>query len=261
MSALPSRPVLPASGVTFDVVCPEPAGGRPHEVTITPDWRLLHPHDLDAERVGVALGGQCLCVALADHALPAVRGYLAHRLRLDVAQVAHAVDRSWQIGARVRRCCDEPGFPTVRDAAAHLRRPRHWALRFGASTALVTAVAQRILDALAAADPTVGLDQAIDQRCPASDVSEFLVEPYGLSMLWDAGVHPCLLPELVGSDGPLSVKDVLARAYALVENAPYMSGARITGTWPQWGIASAGHTIEQTAELLDPAHGELPPLR
>lgn len=259
---LPNRPTLPPQGVTFDVTCPTSARGRPHEVTITPDWRLLQPHDLDAERVGVALGGSCICVDLADHALPAVRGYVAHRLRLDVAQVAHARDGSWQVGVRVRRCCDEPGFPTVRDAAGHLRRPRHWALRFGATPALVTAIAQQLLDALAHHDATITRDQSGDQRCPDADTTGLLVEPYGLSMLWDAGVHPCLLPDLAAGLGgpPQPTKAIIAAAYARVENAAPMSGARITGTWPQWGISSAGHTIEQTAELLAPAHGELPPL-
>ena len=36
-----------------------------HRVTIHPDWSVTTPHDLDAERVGMALGGYCSCVELS----------------------------------------------------------------------------------------------------------------------------------------------------------------------------------------------------
>ena len=49
------RPALPAAGLTFEVDCRTSPGdaGRPHLVTVTADWQLLTPHNLDAERVAV----------------------------------------------------------------------------------------------------------------------------------------------------------------------------------------------------------------
>ena len=36
--------------------------GEPHRVSIAPDWSVQTPHDLDAERVGVAFGGYASCL-------------------------------------------------------------------------------------------------------------------------------------------------------------------------------------------------------
>ena len=45
---------------------PTAEDARTHPVTIHPDWSVTTPHDLDAERVGMALGGYCSCVELVD---------------------------------------------------------------------------------------------------------------------------------------------------------------------------------------------------
>ena len=52
----PTRPALPPDGLTFDVLCRSSADEevRPHPVTVTRDWQLVTPHNLDAERVAVA---------------------------------------------------------------------------------------------------------------------------------------------------------------------------------------------------------------
>lgn len=216
------RPALPVDGVTFRVTgCSAPGHEETgHEVTITQDWRLLTPHDLDAERVGVALGGDCPCVELADRTLPAVRGYLTHRLRLEPAAIVHADDGSWRPSVDVGGCCRDQGFPQAVDAAAHLRRPRHWAQRFGATPRAVTELAQRLLGAVARAqhDPALA-DQTRDPGRPALADQEvpLLVESYGLSVLWDAGLHPsavaALCRHLSRSGEKIRTRDVLESAY------------------------------------------------
>ena len=240
-----------ASPVATSRSAAQAGGSRTHAVTVTADWRLLTPHDLDAERIGVALGGVCGCVDLVDRTWPAVRGYLHHRLRLGVAEVIHPSDGSWRVAVRVAYCCDDPGFPHVRDAAAHLRRTRHWARRFGAPLQDVSELARRVLAALAATHPWITTDLAVDQPCPAASDSgaPYLVEPYGLALLWDAGVHPCFVPGLwreVAPDGvPVATGRVIEWAYRAAEDAPLPSFARERATWPQWGIVSAHQHPEE----------------
>ena len=60
----------------MDVECttsPEAKFGLVHPVTVQHDWTVSTPHDLDAERLGVALGGYSSCARLADAAVPACR--------------------------------------------------------------------------------------------------------------------------------------------------------------------------------------------
>jgi len=220
---LARRAALPAEGLTFEVPCRSSASGpeRPHPVTLTPDWRLHTPHDLDAERVAVALGGVCPCVELADRTLPAVRGYLTHRLRLEPAAIAHAGGGSWLLTVDAVGCCGEQGFPQARDAAAHLRRPLHWARRYGATQAAIVAFAQRVLDAIAVAwaDPGIA-DQTVEPRCPAVPDAERpdLADANALTVLWDAGLHPvdvgAIVRELAPGGAPVATRAVLERAYA-----------------------------------------------
>lgn len=215
------RLALPDAGVTFDVECCSTAGDerRPHPVTITPDWQLITPHNLDAERIAVALGGVCSCVDLVDRGLPAIRGYVNHRLRLKPARIQHTENGSWIVTLDAVGCCTDQRFPQARDAAAHLRRPQHWARRYGTTDARVTELAQRVLDAVAAdsGDAAVA-NQSFDLTCPdAPDVAAAIAEPYGLVALWDAGLHPDdvadLLADLAPDGGPTGMHDILAAAY------------------------------------------------
>lgn len=218
----PPRSPLPPDGLTFEVSCRTSARdpGRQHPVTVTHDWHLITPHDLDAERVAVALGGLCSCVDLADRTFPAARGYVAHRLRLAPAAIVHAADGSWLPLLDAVGCCGDQGFPQARDAAAHLRRPKHWARRYGTTPEVVTELAQRLVDALAAehADPAIA-QLAFELRCPpvADADRPALVEPYGLVALWDAGLHPADVAALCRSASPcgaqLATADVLDLAY------------------------------------------------
>lgn len=232
----PTRPALPPDGLTFDVLCRSSADEevRPHPVTVTRDWQLVTPHNLDAERVAVALGGECPCVDLADRTLPAARAYIVHRLRLEPASIVHAENGSWLATLDAVGCCGQ-GFPLARDAAAHLRRPMHWARRFGTTPHAVGRLAQRLLDAIAAeaGDPVIA-NQSQQPRCPVLPEQDRpnLVEPYGLILLWDSGLHPedvaSLCRRLAPDGGPVATHDVLEAAYARRPAAAPAPEARAT---------------------------------
>ncbi len=83
--------IVPPEGLTVRVHCRTAPRGKPtvHDVTVDADGRLTTPHDLDLERIGVALGGHLTCVELADHDLPAAWGLLEHTLRTRPADVGN----------------------------------------------------------------------------------------------------------------------------------------------------------------------------
>lgn len=218
-----SRPVLPVGGLRIRVDCRTSASEQagPHDATITPRWTLEGPHDLDAERVGVALGGVCSCVDLADRTLPAVRGYVTHRLRAAPAEIVHSEDGSWRPARDVAGCCRDQPFPQARDAAAHVRRPRHWAERFGADPRAVAGLAAAVLESVPEwARGRVPADQSGDPPCPdVPSADQGLVEASAWRSLWDAGLHPVVVAALcrgAGASG-LPAPAVLEAAYGRPE--------------------------------------------
>lgn len=185
-------PVLPPGGRTFDVSCRSaPRGrGRLHPVTVASDWTLTTPHELDVERIGVALGGTCTCVGLADRVLPAARGVLEHLHRVVPAEIEHGPSGAWLVGVPAEDCsCDGRAYPTARAAAAHLRTHAHWARRFGASPRAVDDLVFELN----------GQRPVTERRCPLPHAAAtgYLTDPGGLDELWDAGVHPGLVPDVV----------------------------------------------------------------
>lgn len=247
--------------VTFTIACRTSASGTPreHEVSVTPGWQLVTPHDLDAERLAVALGGVCTCVDLADRVLPAVAGYVTHRLRRDSAAIVHADDGSWRPAVDVSGCCRDQGFPQARDAAAHLRRPKHWAQRYGASPTVVAQIAQQILDAEAlASGEKTPVDQNRDPACPR--VESQVLDATALAVCWDAGLHPeRALAWASGLEGRPSAKEVVERAYAAVGPARRTGRPRRRpGERAEWlaagvGSATVGAILAKGAYSLDDA--------
>lgn len=207
---IPQPPSVPACGLTFEVGCRSVAGGpfTPHAVTITPDWRLETPHDLEAERIAIALGGECTCVDVAEAVLPAARGLVTHTHRLAPAEIERSSRHGWRAAIPVERCCADATWKTPAEASAHLRDPAHWAIRFGAS---IPALSRFFAAAFAG--------WGLMPRCPAPHAAaeSLLVERYGLDALWGAGVHPTLVEQLCrrlspGGD-PVPTGLVLAHAY------------------------------------------------
>ncbi len=180
-----------AEPVSFVVTCRTSKGarGRRHPVTLRPDWSLDTPHDLQAEAVGVALGGYHSCVELAHRVLPAVRDLVLHRRRAVAPHLALdsdllALERLRWVPAEAPAPCRCPsGFPTSVEVAEHLRLPQHWAAAHGCTPGAVDRLLQILADAGADID-----EPALPT--PAVDVAALVVEPSGIAQLWRGGVHP-----------------------------------------------------------------------
>ncbi|GAB4004829.1 hypothetical protein [Nocardioides ultimimeridianus] len=164
-----------------------------HPVTVTEDWALISPHDLAAERVGVAFGGRCSCLELADRALPAVRHWLDLHLRRRTPEVRYSAARGWCVPVREGCECDfGPEFgrvATVEAAVAHATSPQHVAAGFGARvgqmTSLVSALRSRHAEEVRRMSRSPALDEAV--RRPAAG-----------QRLWASGIHPTEALDLLG---------------------------------------------------------------
>lgn len=69
-----------------------------------PDWELVTPHDMEAERVLAAFGASVGCHTLADRALPAVRWLAQEASRRTGFHLRRTVG-SWRVADRVANCC------------------------------------------------------------------------------------------------------------------------------------------------------------
>jgi hypothetical protein len=205
--------------VTISVQC-RAASSAPsdtrHPVTIHEDWSLTTPHDLAAERVGVALGGYSSCVVLADVTLSDLRGPYALAAR-ERRPALRPSDRGWSIVApdRQKGCCPATPFPTARAAAQHVLSERHalHGLRsphWQASEVMRELLLQR------------GAKRAFDRF--GIDAQRWVGEVMGMTDIWAAGIHPRDVPALASPAA--TVGDALPTNYFV--NMAYGSAD------PQW---------------------------
>jgi hypothetical protein len=183
--------------------------GRRHDVVLHPDWTVETPHDLDAERIGVALGGHLSCVDLVDRTVPALRdlAQLAARRRLPPLGRNHAgrwvVDQP-SVGCR----CEQDSYATPFEAAEHVRDAGHLGRRYGANAAVLG----ELLSVVEAAHGGFAM-------CPPPGWSalQAVREPRGLDVLWGAGVPPDLVEHVqdaLSPEGrPLPTTAYLGAAY------------------------------------------------
>lgn len=228
------EPMLPAEGVRFDVTCRVRAGqsGTSHAIEVSPEWEVTTPHDLELERINIALGGVCSCVDLVDRAIPAARDLLEHVMRRVPYAIERRGDKAWRVTQTPTRCaCAGRLFPSAAVAAAHLRQPGHWARMHDARTSDVA----RVLDGL------LGGGGSSD-RCPLGycAADSYLAEPSALDTLWAAGVHFARVPELVGRlttvGVPQFTRYVLWLAYAPATEAwfvPFEARGSFVRAWAE----------------------------
>lgn len=225
------RPALPAQGVAVEVPCRSVPGARakPHTVTVTREWELITPHDLEVERIAVALGGALSCVELADRILPAARGLLEHLNRVVPADIERQ-GRGWRVGVPAEGCGCETTFATAKEAARHLRDVRHWARLYQVRPTSVERLAVELRLGRPLEDP----------RCPLPHgaAEAYLVEPEALDELWDAGVHFGLVPDMARtlspSGEPIPAHIVVAHAYVPDEFArlePFVAHGPLVLAW------------------------------
>ncbi len=208
---------------SFDIRCQSERNTREHtshDITISPDWTLATPHDLDAERVAAAFGGWISCLEL-ESAVTAARVGMALHMRRRWYPLQHVGPAHWTIsrprGNRVKH------FASAITAAAYARSARHLSEVYGAPDWQI----HRIIEVF---------------RChfsgyvaPPDDSGhdELVVEPDGLDRLWDAGIHPDSLLRIrrwVGDpDRPLSVATYVEIAYSRISPAQYRAMEAVAG--------------------------------
>ena len=109
------------------------AASHQHDVVIGPGWSVSTPHDLAAERLGVALGGYLSCLELVDRALPAARSWVALEARSELPElVFEGSSRRWRPRRQVAGCCEPEGYVEAGALGDHLRSPEHLTASHGA---------------------------------------------------------------------------------------------------------------------------------
>jgi hypothetical protein len=174
--------------------------GRRHAATLHEDWTITVPHDLEAERVVVALGGYLSCLDLVDRVAPAVEVYLRRNLRADPPQILRTPTMQWQCAVRVKECCPvSRSWPTPQEAAGHWRSSHHVAAELDAPAALLAGFGRDVLRARGVREPV--------PTPPARHlVGRQVASRKELHELWEAGLSPELVEALhlsVEADGPL----------------------------------------------------------
>ncbi len=212
---LAQLPPSPDGGaLSFTVSCASVPGPRGrHPVVVAPDWTVTVPHDLDAERVAVAFGGRSRCLELVERGIPALRAALPLLTRQVLAPLNRLASDDWALhrSDAVPDCCPAR-FRSAEDAATHLRGTRHLARASGSAPRdvheLLTTFAGAWMEWEGAPPPWPG-------------VRRLVREEDGVAELWQAGIHPRLLPGLaasaVGVDEPLPVSYYLGLAYGAVD--------------------------------------------
>lgn len=194
---------------------PTDEGGWTHPVTIHPDWSVTTPHDLDAERVGVALGGFCSCVTLVDVTVPALRVVLEVLVDPVPAAVERSRAGSWAVRP-AHACCRHRRFPDVVRAARHLRSTAHLAAMVRARRRVPLDESQ-LEEVLSAAERAWGSFQ----HAPPHRAETLVREAGGLDDLWVCGITPEDVERLaalaVGVGEPLPVAYFLAWRYGSVD--------------------------------------------
>ena len=238
-------PAPDGAPLTVSVVCRtrRARAGRRHDVTIHPDWSVSTPHDLDAERIGAALGGYLSCLDLVDHTVPA----LADLLQLVARRVLPPLSRNhvgrWVVDQPTAGCgCQSQSYTTPYEAAEHVRSAAHLARRYAADPRQLT----RLLEA--AVEAHGGF-----QMCPPPGWVALgsVREPRGIDVLWGAGVPPELVTEVqervLPHGGPLSTAAYLGAAFrcddldwlaSTVQRCPDAPHDPDAVTWAAWSYGN-----------------------
>ncbi len=182
-----------------------------HPVTITADWTVTTPHDIEGERIAAAFGGFVSCVDLVDTAVPAARVWTRRLMRTDLPELEFAGDADrWRV-RDAAACCPRSGFRDAVNAAEHWRSPRHVAAASGAIGRQVTVLAAAVRRAH---DRAGMLGIPADDQAAAAECC--LRGDLDVAWLWDAGIHPRVVHEIhaeVGVGSPMPARFYLGVAW------------------------------------------------
>lgn len=174
------QPAPPGAALEVTIECtraPRDRFGVLHTAAIRPDWTVVTPHDLDAERVASAFGGWSSCLNFAERVVPAYRRLLGVMTRahpLDQDPLAQDPKRRWLTSASPG-CCPRPrAFDSLETAVRHEMSAPHLAGVFGTqhwSIESLSTTARRIWS-------------------ESSDSVFIAGGSDGYRELWDRGIHP-----------------------------------------------------------------------
>ncbi|HRV68211.1 MAG TPA: hypothetical protein P5108_02065 [Marmoricola sp.] len=210
-------PAPDGGALDLDLDCFNGAIGAPgtkHPVTISPDWQVITPHDVEAERIAEAFGGATSCVTHLDRAVEAFRASLGLLSRAERVPLQAGRQGKWGLGrgCAVVGCCRGKSFGNLAAAARHTRSPAHLAKRHR--------VPQEHLEALLLAAAGTWGDWEASPRVDRH-IRGLIREPGGVGDLWTAGIHPDQIPTLAavasGVDEPLPVNFYLGLIYGGVD--------------------------------------------
>ncbi|TAM89249.1 MAG: hypothetical protein EPN43_07290 [Jatrophihabitans sp.] len=180
--------------------CRSGARGRSarHPVVLHPDWTVTTPHDLELERIAVAMGGaRVSCLDLAEREAGALRTLVQVRARRAAPGIARTRGGEWLVRTPVAGCrCTTP-HRRASESAEHLRGLVHAGFRASCSPERLG----RLLTAVERAhDTTWG-------RVPEDEwgATACVRERDGLARLWEAGLHPELVARIhagIWAEGP-----------------------------------------------------------
>jgi hypothetical protein len=190
--ALDPIPPSPDGPLTTTVSCRTACSGGPvaaHPVTVSADWSVRTPHDIELERIAAAMGGYLSCVDLVDRMIPALRALVQLRARRALPQILRNEAGHWSLRTLAPDCrCGPYRFGSAAEAAEHAMDPYHVAR-------LHKAVPRQLERLLAAVEGAYG--RRIDRPPPDLwHASRAVRERDGVGQLWDAGVHPRLVARL-----------------------------------------------------------------
>ncbi len=223
-----------------------------HEVTIAPDWRFECPHDLDSERLAVALGGYCSCLNLADAGIPALRAWVMLALRLTPVDVRpRSGGGGWRVGSPAP-CCRGRRFESVAEAAGHVRGVAHLAATFGAESDVLAALAAAAGQALG---HHMGHASTADESRRAAACCR--AGHRDVRYLWDAGLSPQAVIRIharVGVETPLPRRVYLGVRVRRVD-VDWLASTLAAVTGPAKTVAGDGG--DRFAGLREPGVGRL----
>jgi hypothetical protein len=190
----------PAGALELTVGCRTTRTARSthrHPITVNADWTVTTPHNLELERIAVAMGGYLSCIDLVDHVFPALHDFLQRAARRAAPWLTRSDGGRWQVPVATASCgCSEFGFADVAEAADHWRSARHVANERGVSARILDHLARAVLSAY---------DTSFTQPPLESGIKSAVRERRGIECLWDAGLHPQMINairEAVWPDGP-----------------------------------------------------------
>lgn len=215
---------------------------REHPLTIGPaaepggPWQVETGHDLEAERIALALGGgRVRCLDVVESEVPAIQSFWEHLQRDVLVGIEPYTTPSrkstvWSVCAPVARCeCSSRRWEQAEQAAAHLRDLLHWCRAYGASYSRTAGLVQRLHAATGEA--------AWVERWPFGGFSHKVERESDLFKLWEAGIHPNLVTRVhddLGLSDPLNAQaylHIVTRRLDLGWLRPFVAGGPQAVVW------------------------------